>query len=132
MACSWLVMALVCLPIALFRLATDGDPRVGQAAMIMVVLCGLLSWRAVRVLGGHDAVNLTSEALEGPTLHFGPWIFGARSKIALGDLAHVRQVGWSVWCAEGWAGQRLYWTDTYEGHDELVNLLGFASRMSER
>ncbi len=126
----WLGLASICLPTALFRLATGRDPQVAQAAVAMLVLCGLLGWRGLRTLRGDDALRLSNEGLEGATRHFGPLIFGPRTRICVGDLEQVYEVGWSVWCAEDGGGQRLYWTDTYEGHDELVALLGHGLGMS--
>lgn len=130
MAWSWLGLAFTCLPIAIFRLMTDDSLRVFQAATVMLGLCGLFSWRGLRVLRGDDTVSLSREGLEGPARHFGPILWGPRIRIALSGLDHFQEVGWGVWRAEGRRGQCLYWTDTHEGHNELLMLLGLSLRMS--
>lgn len=132
LAWFWLVLALTFLPISLYRLATDDNPHVAEAAGVMIGLCVLLSWRGLRVLRGDDIVSLSRESLEGPARHAGPLIYGYRTRIALSDLARVHEVSWGVWCAESLSGRRLYWTDAHEGHHDLLLLLGAAPRMPER
>lgn len=119
----WLGLALIFTPISFYRLATDHDPRVAKAAIVMIGLCGLLGWRGLRVLNGHDVVSLSPESLEGSARRAGPFIYGARTTIALSCLERVHEAGSGVWCAESVSGRRVYWTDAYEGHRELLALL---------
>lgn len=119
----WLGLALIFTPVSFYRFATDHDPRVAKAAFVMIGFCGLLIWRGLRVLRGDDVVSLSPESLEGPARHAGPFIYGARTTIALSCLARVHEVGWGVWCAESESGRRVCWTDAHDGHRDLLPLL---------
>ena len=119
----WLGLGLLCAPIALIQLCVTHEPRVLQAALIMMILASTLTWRGVFALSGGDAVQLSSDTIEGSSRRFGPFACGRRSKLLLKDVVHVRAVGWSVWRAEGSDGTNICWTEAHENSESLRSIL---------
>jgi predicted small integral membrane protein len=119
---AWLAIGLsiVCVPIAAYRFSTDGSPRVAQAAVIMLMLCGFLVWRSVQALRGAQSVTWSIRGLEGPGGAFGALVGGAKVSLAWSGLARVDHAGWGVWFVQALDGRRIYWTEAHEGHEDLL------------
>jgi hypothetical protein len=129
---AWLSIGLsvICVPIAAYRFATDGTPRVAQAVVVMLALCGLLVWRSVQALRGDQSVTWSIHGLEGPSGVFGALVGGAKVRLAWSRLTRIDQAGWGVWFVETRDGRRIYWTEAHEGHEDL--LVRLSARLVDR
>jgi hypothetical protein len=122
---AWLSIGLsfVCVPIAAYRFATDGSPRVAQAAVVMLMLCGFLVWRSVQALRGAQSVTWSVRGLKGPSGAFGALVGGAKVSLAWSEVARVDHTDWGIWFLEALDGRRVYWTEAHEGHKDLIERL---------